>query len=133
MTIGVWDEVAAFMLAIVVFLATLKFINMLKFNRRMGMLTDTIRLAAKDMKAFVITFFIYFFAFAQLAYLLFGSQHRCVGESDLQVCQSTYYRCKQFICCSAASTGVSVSDLQVCQSTYYKCIPAVRQPAQVCQ
>jgi len=50
---------------------------MLKFNRRMGMLTDTIRLAAKDMKAFVITFFIYFFAFAQLGYLLFG---RCVSQ-----------------------------------------------------
>lgn len=60
-------------MALVVFLSTLKFINMLKFNRRMGMLTDTIRLAAKDMKAFVITFFIYFFAFAQLGYLLFGN------------------------------------------------------------
>jgi len=71
-TIGVWDETYGFIMAVVVFLATLKFINMLKFNRRMGMLTDTIRLAAKDMKAFVITFFIYFFAFAQLGYLLFG-------------------------------------------------------------
>ena len=73
MTIGVWDETYGFIMAVVVFLATLKFINMLKFNRRMGMLTDTIRLAAKDMKAFIITFFIYFFAFAQLGYLLFGS------------------------------------------------------------
>jgi len=72
-TIGVWDEMYGFIMALVVFLSTLKFINMLKFNRRMGMLTDTIRLAAKDMKAFVITFFIYFFAFAQLGYLLFGS------------------------------------------------------------
>jgi len=73
-TIGVWDEVYGFIMALVVFLSTLKFINMLKFNRRMGMLTDTIKLATKDMKAFVITFFIYFFAFSQLGYLLFGSE-----------------------------------------------------------
>ena len=38
-TIGVWDESYGFVMALVVFLATLKFINMLKFNRRMGMLT----------------------------------------------------------------------------------------------
>ena len=67
------DPIHVHLRVVVVFLATLKFINMLKFNRRMGMLTDTIKLAAKDMKAFVITFFIYFFAFSQLAYLLFGS------------------------------------------------------------
>jgi len=79
-TIGIWDETSGFVMAMVVFLATLKFINMLKFNRRMGMLTDTIKLAAKDMKAFVITFFIYFFAFSQLAYLLFG---RCQSMSQL--------------------------------------------------
>ena len=75
-TIGVWDEMYGFIMAVVVFLSTLKFINMLKFNRRMGLLTDTIRLAAKDMKAFVITFFIYFFAFAQLGYLLFGRRSK---------------------------------------------------------
>jgi len=40
---------------------------------RYARVTDTIKLAAKDMKAFVITFFIYFFAFCQLAYLLFGT------------------------------------------------------------
>jgi len=42
-TIGVWDEAYGFVMALVVFLSTLKFINMLKFNRRMGMLTDTIK------------------------------------------------------------------------------------------
>jgi hypothetical protein len=73
-TIGVWDETYGFILATVVFLSTIKFINMLKFNRRMTMLTDTVRVATKDLKAFLITFFIYFFAFCQFGYLLFGSQ-----------------------------------------------------------
>jgi len=84
-TIGVWDEMYGFIMAVVVFLSTLKFINMLKFNRRMGMLTDTIKLATKDMKAFVITFFIYFFAFSQLGYLLFGRRSTCCP----QVCKSS--------------------------------------------
>lgn len=73
-TIGVWNEMYGFILAIVVFLSTVKFINMLKFNRRLSMLTETVKAATKDLKAFVITFFIYFFAFAQLGYLLFSTQ-----------------------------------------------------------
>jgi hypothetical protein len=79
-TIATWAEMFSFLLAFVVFLATIKFINMLKFNRRMAMLADTIRLATKDMKSFVITFFIYFFAFAQFAYLLFGAQLPSYGS-----------------------------------------------------
>ncbi len=71
-TISVWDEAFGFVLACVVFLATVKFIKMLKFNRRMGMLGDTIRISAKDFKYFSITFLIYFMAFCQAAYLLFG-------------------------------------------------------------
>ncbi len=46
-TISIWDETFSFILACVVFVSTVKFIKMLKFNRRMGMLGDTIRLATK--------------------------------------------------------------------------------------
>ena len=73
-TIGLWAETYGIMLAIVVFLATIKFINMLKFNRRLSMLTETIKYSVKDMRAFVVTFFIYLFAFIQLAYLLFATK-----------------------------------------------------------
>lgn len=38
----------------------------------MGMLGDTIKLATKDLKTFSILFIIYYFAFCQLAYLLFS-------------------------------------------------------------
>lgn len=38
------------------------------------MLTETIKASSKDLKAFIVTFFIYFFAFAQLGYLLFCTQ-----------------------------------------------------------
>ena len=38
------------------------------------MMTETIKFSISDMKAFMITFFIYFFAFCQLGYLLFSTQ-----------------------------------------------------------
>lgn len=49
-TIGLWDEMFGFIMAVVVFISTLKFIKMLKFNKRMGVLGDTIKLAYKDLK-----------------------------------------------------------------------------------
>jgi hypothetical protein len=72
-TIAVWDGVYSAILALVVFLSTLKFLRMLKFNRRLSILTATVSRANQDLKSFVITFFIYFFSFAMLAYLLFGT------------------------------------------------------------
>jgi len=47
---------------------------MLKFNRRLSMLTATVSRATVDLKSFIITFFIYFFAFTMLGYLLLGTQ-----------------------------------------------------------
>lgn len=73
-TIATWDELFGFMLAIVVFLATVKFIKMLKFNRRMGMMGDTIAYCVKDLKIFSVTFLIYYLAFCMMAYKLFGPQ-----------------------------------------------------------
>lgn len=73
-TIGLWAEIYGIVLAIVVFLSTIKFINMLKFNKRLSMLSETIKFAIKDMRAFLVTFFLYFFAFAQFGYLLFATK-----------------------------------------------------------
>lgn len=40
----------------------------------MTQLTDTMSQAKKDLASFAIMFFIVFFAFAQVGYLLFGTQ-----------------------------------------------------------
>ncbi|ELT87233.1 hypothetical protein CAPTEDRAFT_89699, partial [Capitella teleta] len=72
-TISVWDEIFGFVLAIVVFLTTVKFIKMLKFNRRMGMMGETIAYCIKDLKIFSVTFMLYYMAFCMMAYKLFGS------------------------------------------------------------
>lgn len=60
------------MVGCVVFIATVKFIKILKFNRRMGLLGSTIIYASKDLKSFSVMFVIYFMAFCHAAYLLFG-------------------------------------------------------------
>lgn len=79
-SISIWDEIFSLVLACVVFFATIKFIKMLKFNRRMGMLGDTIKEATKDLKYFSVTFFIYFGAFCMMAYVLFGKKLASYGS-----------------------------------------------------
>lgn len=51
---------------------SLKFIRLLRFNKRMGVLYSTLNQCSKDLKSFVIVFLIVFFAFVQMFYLLFG-------------------------------------------------------------
>lgn len=48
-----------------------KFIN---FNKTMNQLSTTMSRCAKDLMGFAIMFFIVFLAYAQLAYLVFGTQ-----------------------------------------------------------
>lgn len=48
-----------------------KFINL---NKTMSQLTTTMSRCAKDLVGFAIMFFIIFLAYAQLAYLVFGTQ-----------------------------------------------------------
>jgi hypothetical protein len=72
-TIGQWDEIYTNITAIIVFCATLKFLKLLRFNKRIGMLAATLRYAFKDLAAFSVTFGIIFFAFTQYGFLIFGT------------------------------------------------------------
>lgn len=53
------------------FLQIFKYIS---FNKTMTQLSSTLARCAKDILGFAIMFFIVFFAYAQLGYLLFGTQ-----------------------------------------------------------
>ena len=72
-TIGQWDEIYTNITAVIVFCATLKFLKLLRFNKRIGMLAATLRYACKDLAAFSVTFGIIFFAFTQYGFLIFGT------------------------------------------------------------
>lgn len=54
-----------------VLLQILKYVS---FNKTMTQLSSTLSRCAKDIIGFAIMFFIIFFAYAQLGYLVFGSQ-----------------------------------------------------------
>lgn len=66
------DEIFGYLMAFTMFVGILKFIKLLRFNKRMSILYSTLAQCSKDLKSFSIVFCIVFFAFVQMFYLLFG-------------------------------------------------------------
>lgn len=69
--VGYWNEMLVYLCGWLVFLASIKFIKLLRFNKRMGMLASTLRVGFKPLSLFGIMFFIMFMAFAQFFYLIY--------------------------------------------------------------
>lgn len=57
-----------------VFVAWIKVFKYLSFNKTMNQLSGTLSACSKDLSGFTVMFFIIFFSFAELGYLLFGTQ-----------------------------------------------------------
>jgi len=85
-----WQVHFNYGIALAVFLAWLKVFKYVSFNKTMTQLTSTIGKAKKDLAGFMVMFMIIFFAFAQLGYLLFGTQVR--DFSDLINAMLTLFR-----------------------------------------
>jgi len=66
------DEVFSYMIGFLVFFGTLKFIKLLRFNKRLGFLTSTLKQCAGDLKGFVIIFFVIYFTFSFTFFVLIG-------------------------------------------------------------
>ncbi|XP_053317583.1 polycystin-2 isoform X2 [Spea bombifrons] len=76
--------------AVTVFFGWLKLFKFVDFNRTMTQLSTTMSRCAKDILGFSIMFFIVFLAYAQFAYLVFGTQ---VDDfSTFQDCIFTQFR-----------------------------------------
>lgn len=73
-SLGFWQTQFNNAVALAVFFAWIKFFKYISFNKTMTQLSSTLSRCSKDVGGFAIMFFIVFFAFAQLGYLLFGSQ-----------------------------------------------------------
>ncbi|KAG7462420.1 hypothetical protein MATL_G00184660 [Megalops atlanticus] len=69
-----WQTQSNNMNAINLFFAWIKVFKYISFNKTMTQLSSTLARCAKDILGFAIMFFIVFFAYAQLGYLLFGSE-----------------------------------------------------------
>ncbi|XP_010842757.1 PREDICTED: polycystic kidney disease 2-like 2 protein isoform X2 [Bison bison bison] len=61
-------------IAITIFFAWIKIFKFISFNKTMSQLSSTLSRCIKDIIGFAIMFFIIFFAYAQLGFLVFGSQ-----------------------------------------------------------
>ena len=61
----------------------------ISFNRTMTQLSSTLSRCAKDLAGFAVMFFIFFLAFAQLGYLLFGTQVDEYSSFPMAMCVST--------------------------------------------
>ncbi|XP_023225224.1 uncharacterized protein LOC111626157 [Centruroides sculpturatus] len=66
------DEVFGYLMAFLIFISILKFIKLLRFNKRMGVLYSTLQQCSKDLKSFFIVFGVIYFAFVQMFYIVFG-------------------------------------------------------------
>ena len=53
---------------------SLQIFKYISFNKTMTQLSSTLNRCSKDLAGFAIMFFIVFFAFAELAYFIFGTQ-----------------------------------------------------------
>ncbi|KAM6055507.1 polycystin-2-like protein 2 isoform 5-T7 [Theristicus caerulescens] len=85
-----WQVLYNNMIAVNIFFAWIKIFKYVSFNKTMMQLSSTLSRCAKDIIGFAIMFFIIFFAYAQLGYLVFGSQ---VEEfSTFQNCIFTQFR-----------------------------------------
>ncbi|XP_072044193.1 polycystin-1-like isoform X2 [Amphiura filiformis] len=72
--VAYWNELLGCMIGWVVFMSTLKFIKLLRFNKRIGVLSGTIRHAANDLIWFGMFFAIVFLAYSVAFYLILGTQ-----------------------------------------------------------
>ena len=72
---GAADESLTFIMGVLVFLVTLRFLKLFRFNKRMSLLGSTIGECAKPLGSFCICFMIVFLAYAILAYLVFGLEN----------------------------------------------------------
>ncbi|XP_030841939.1 polycystic kidney disease protein 1-like 2 [Strongylocentrotus purpuratus] len=70
--VAYWNELLTYLLGVVVFIGTLKFIKLLRFNKRIGILSTTIGSCTKDLFHFGIMFGIFFLAYALAFYKMYA-------------------------------------------------------------
>ncbi|XP_075058067.1 polycystin-2 isoform X2 [Mixophyes fleayi] len=73
-SLAYWQKQFNNVAAVTVFFAWVKLFKFVNFNRTMTQLSTTMSRCAKDILGFSIMFFIIFLAYAQFAYLVFGTQ-----------------------------------------------------------
>ncbi|KAH9502510.1 hypothetical protein Btru_068871, partial [Bulinus truncatus] len=69
--VGYWNEMFSYMIGFLIFFATLKFLKLLRFNKKISMLSATLQHSARGLLHFGLIFTIVFMAFSQLFYITY--------------------------------------------------------------
>lgn len=85
--IGYWSEISNYIMGFLVFFATLKFMKLLRFNRKISLLSDTLKNSSKDLIHFSIILNVVFLAFIQVFYLVFMS-HLDIFKTFVSSCEA---------------------------------------------
>jgi len=83
--VAYWNEVLLYMLGLLVFWSTIKFIKLLRFNKVMSLLGSTLKYASTSLLYFSVMFFLLFFAFIQFFYMTYSSQFRTFSTIVLTI------------------------------------------------
>jgi len=89
MAFAAWDESLTYVIGTIIFLANLKFLRLLRFNRHIQFLSATIRKAGVELICFSITFFVFFLAYGLMGTVIFG-QHLSGFRTFLHTLTSLY-------------------------------------------
>ncbi|XP_022779645.1 uncharacterized protein LOC111321123 [Stylophora pistillata] len=72
---GAADESLTVIMGVLVFLVTLRFLKLFRFNKRMALIGSTLGAVAKPLGMFCISFMIVYIAYATMAWLAFGIEN----------------------------------------------------------
>ena len=73
--VAVYDKAFSYLVALIIFLSTLKLFRYLSFNRKMHLIAETLARAAAALWSFAIVFVVLYCAFAMLGHHWFGQEH----------------------------------------------------------
>ena len=90
--VAYWNEQMLYGIGLLVFLATLKFIRILRFNKVIGLLGATLKYASTSLASFSIVFLLLFMAFNQFFYLTY----QCFSQNFATMIQ-TVEQCLQML------------------------------------
>ena len=70
--VALWTDIESVFLALVIFLATMKFLRILKFNKHITIMAKSISISKGPMISYSIVFTVVLMAFAQMGHMVFG-------------------------------------------------------------
>ncbi|XP_071965410.1 uncharacterized protein [Antedon mediterranea] len=71
--VGQWDQMFCWMIGLILFISTIKFMKLLRFNKRMLLLSQTIQTCWLELLLFFMMFAVIFASYACAGFMLFGN------------------------------------------------------------